>query len=197
MRIGGLCFAYDDFRVFWDFSLESDARVIALRGPTGCGKTTLLKLLSGVLKPGSVKRFEVDTQSCLVLQEDSLLPWLSGTDNLTKILPVLCESAQASPMHQMVVGLLHKKAYTMSYGQRRLVELYRAVVYKPRLLCLDEPFNFLDPPTRQAVKEYLSGTTLSKTKVVLSTHHDDDLNGLQAETFSFDGDFPVSALKRS
>jgi len=197
MRIEGLCFAYDDFRVFWDFSFESQARVIALRGPTGCGKTTLLKLLSGVLRPASVKRFEASTGSCLILQEDSLLPWLSGTNNLTKILRIPIHSAETNPMYELIAGHVHKKACAMSYGQRRLIELFRAVVYRPKLLCLDEPFNFLDPQTRQAVKEYLNGSALRETRIVLSTHHEDDLNGLEAEKFTFDGNFPISALRKS
>jgi|ERR1044072_3496300 ABC-type multidrug transport system ATPase subunit len=194
--IEGLYFSYPNFPVFADFHISSQSRVTVLRGPSGCGKTTLLKLVSGLLTPASVVRFDVPSQSCFVVQEDSLLPWLSGIDNLRDFIKISTEQIISHPMFKLVEPFINKKTYTMSYGQRRSIEIFRAVLYRPNFLCLDEPLNFLDPVRRKSVVEFLKAPDLENTRIILSTHHGDDLLELDAETYHFDGNFPVSRLER-
>lgn len=193
--IEGLYFSYPSFQIFSDFSFFSRAKIIILEGPSGCGKTTLLKLISRILIPDLVNKFEVENESCFIVQEDSLLPWLSGTDNIRIILGIQPEQITSHPMFESVSAFINQKTYTMSYGQRRLVEIFRAVLYKPRLLCLDEPLNFLDPVSRQSAVKFLNAPELDDTRIVLSTHHRNELNTVDVETYNFDGFFPVSKLK--
>ncbi|MDQ4123232.1 MAG: ATP-binding cassette domain-containing protein [Acidobacteriota bacterium] len=192
--IKGLYFSYPKFQVFTDFNFCSRAKIIILKGPSGCGKTTLLKLISRILVPDSVAKFEVDEKSCYIVQEDSLLPWLSGTDNIHIILGIKSEQITSHPMYKLVGKFINQKAYTMSYGQRRLIEIFRAVLYKPSLLCLDEPLNFLDPVSRQSVVNSLNAPELNETRIILSTHHSDELDAVDAETYAFDGLFPIIRL---
>lgn len=194
--IEGLYFSYQQLQVFADFGISSRSRVVVLKGPSGCGKTTLLKLISRVLAPDRVSRFDVEEQSCFIVQEDSLLPWLSGIDNIRDILGISSGKITTHPMFPIVESFIGQKAHTMSYGQRRSVEIFRAVLYRPRLLCLDEPLNFLDPSRRKAVVEFLKAPDLAGTRIILSTHHGDDLATLEAETYLFDGDFPVRRLEK-
>jgi ABC-2 type transport system ATP-binding protein len=131
------------------------------------------------------------------VQEDSLLPWLSGTDNIREIAGLSHEEITAHPMFTLVGNYIGQKAYTMSYGQRRAIEIFRAVLFRPRLLCLDEPLNFLDPSLRRAIVEFLGAPDLADTRIILSTHHGDDLDKINGETFVFDGQFPVRRLAKA
>lgn len=194
--IEGLYFSYPNFQVFADFAISSQSRVTVLKGPSGCGKTTLLKLVSRILVPDSVVRFDVEKQSCFIVQEDSLLPWLSGIDNIREFIEVSTERINSHLMFPLVEAFINNKAHTMSYGQRRSIEIFRAVLYQPKLLCLDEPLNFLDPARRKSVVEFLTAPDLANTRIILSTHHGDDLTELDAETYHFDGNFPVKHLER-
>jgi ABC-type molybdenum transport system ATPase subunit/photorepair protein PhrA len=82
----------------------------------------------------------------------------------------------------------------MSFGQRRIIELLRAILLAPPLLLLDEPFNFLDPEKREAVASVLASDELARTSLVLSTHHSDELSGLAASSYLFQGGLPVCRL---
>jgi len=196
MTIDGLFFSYGAFPVFEDFSLVTTKRVVICAGPSGCGKTTLLKLISGILAPDSMRDLAVPRQRCLILQEDSLLPWLSGRDNIERILRISRDDVIAHPMYALVEDYYTRKAFRMSYGQRRLLELFRAILYKPALLCLDEPLNFLDPIRRRLVLKHLASDDLSATQFVVATHHLEELEELDAERFAFDGQIPVKNLSR-
>src|SRR4051812_1517807 len=117
--IESLYFSYSSFQVFADFSISTQSPVTILKGPSGCGKTTLLKLVSRNLVPDSTTRFDVDEQSCFIVQEDSLLPWLSGFDNIRDILQISSDRVTSHAMYPLVEPYIGQKAYTMSYGQRR------------------------------------------------------------------------------
>src|SRR5687768_15144265 len=82
MRIEGLYFSYGDLPLFADFSFSCDAPLFILRGRSGCGKTTLLKLISGILGPCQARAFEIPLGSRMVLQEDALFPWLTVRENI-------------------------------------------------------------------------------------------------------------------
>ncbi len=135
--------------------------------------------------------------SCLVLQEDSLFPWLTGTENITKIAKIPEQTFRNHLMFELVAGFVDKKACDMSYGQRRMVELFRAVVFRPRFLYLDEPFNFLDEGNMGSVVPHLQDVTRYDTTLVLSNHHQEDGGIIEtANIFKFDGQLPVTNLRR-
>lgn len=195
--IDGLSYSYKGLEVFKNFSLHSDSKIVVLRGASGCGKTTLLKLLSGNLKPDQAIAMPTSQGSCLVLQEDSLFPWLTGTENITKIARISEKTFRKHPMFQLVAGFVDQKACRMSYGQRRMVELFRAIVYRPKFLYLDEPFNFLDEGNMGSIVPFLQDVAQDDTTLVLSNHHQDDGGIIKtANIFKFDGQFPVTSLRR-
>ncbi|QQR57422.1 MAG: ATP-binding cassette domain-containing protein [Candidatus Melainabacteria bacterium] len=195
LQVVGLSYIRDGVQVFKDFSLQSAASLIVLRGASGCGKTTLLKLLSGHLQPQRVEYMPSAKGSCLVLQEDSLLPWMTGMENICKFAKISsCEVCQ-HPMYKLISRFVDKKAYQMSYGQRRMVELFRAIIHRPPYLYLDEPFNFLDEININAVAPFLVELSLTGTTVVLSNHHKEDIEiQRSADVFKFDGKFPVNSI---
>jgi NitT/TauT family transport system ATP-binding protein len=141
-----------------------------------------------------VSSFEVPEGGLLILQEDALLPWLTGWENLELVGLKHRTSVTAHPLYATVEPFLGKRAHAMSFGQRRTVELFRALATKPDFLCLDEPFNFLDELTRSTYLGFLLHGNTSRT-VVMSTHHSLELERMQAEVFRFSGELPISCLE--
>ena len=197
IMIEGLYYAYKGLEIFRGFSLHADSKTIVLRGPSGCGKTTLLKLLSGNLTPDKATTMPPTANSCLVLQEDSLFPWLSGTENICVMTRLKANQFTNHPMYELIAPFVDRKACQMSYGQRRLVELFRAIIYRPRYLYLDEPFNFLDEKRMGLVIPYLQGEFMAGINLTMTNHHRDDLDLIKsANIFHFNGEFPVSQLEK-
>lgn len=195
MRLRHVSFGYGNVAVFANLTIELTARVTVLRGISGCGKTTLLKLLTGVLQP-SLGTIERPPNACLVLQEDALFPWLTGEENVMALLPSSVGNFRTHPMYTTIASFAGRRATAMSFGQRRKVELFRAVLLAPPLLCLDEPFNHLDPDSRAETARFLRTETLPNTRLVVSTHLDDDMSFLAPDTYRMDGRLPVTQLKR-
>jgi len=135
---------------------------VALLGPSGCGKSTLLRLIAGLDKPqsGSVSvtmnEHPVDRSPiAYVFQEAQLLPWRKVIDNVALPLQLAGlprdlrrERAQEALERVGLGDATDKRPAELSGGMRMRVSLARALVTRPRLLLLDEPFGALDELTR-------------------------------------------------
>jgi ABC-type molybdenum transport system ATPase subunit/photorepair protein PhrA len=96
----------------------------------------------------------------------------------------------------VVSDFIDLPAHKMSYGQRRSVELFRAILYHPDVLYLDEPFNFLDDAKATSFITSLISLTETASQMVMTTHrHDHSLDGV-SDVFSFRGDPPFTSLER-
>jgi ABC-type multidrug transport system ATPase subunit len=194
MQIHGLTFSYGNFKVFDDFNFESSSQIIAFKGPSGCGKTTLLKLISQNLIPSKGSVIEYSDNTYFVIQEDSLFPWLTGEENISKFLSIDSTEIKKGNLYPLIEKFISKKASEMSYGQRRMVELFRAILYKPHLLLLDEPFNFLDKNGRKQFSNEILSLANSGTKIILTSHYNEDISDLKSNVFYFHNSFPVKKL---
>lgn len=119
--------------------------VVAVLGPSGIGKSTLLRIVAGIDRDfeGSVARPERLT---MVFQEPMLLPWRSAAENLTLVHPGLTPAGARAALDR--VGIADKADLfprQLSLGQQRRVALARAFAGRPEALILDEPFASLDP----------------------------------------------------
>ncbi len=131
---------------------------VAILGPSGCGKSTLLRLIAG-LDPPSAGAIEPDPEDRhdigFVFQEPTLMPWASTLRNVALPLTLAglpkAEAEARAAAALASVGLQgQERAYprTLSGGMRMRVSIARALVTRPRLLLMDEPFAALDEITR-------------------------------------------------
>lgn len=195
MIIKNLKFSYDSTLLFDNFNFESNYNITALKGPSGCGKTTLLKIISKNLSPQSCSHIQFNDNTFCVIQEDSLLPWLSGEDNILRFVNISKGDIQTHELFPLMQSFILKKAFEMSFGQRRMIELFRAILSNPDLLLLDEPFNFLDKKNRHQITKSLLKLSENKCEIICTSHYYEDLSDLGAAIFYFDGLFPVKELK--
>jgi ABC-type multidrug transport system ATPase subunit len=195
MLIKNLSFSYNGHVIFDHFSFSPSSSLVCFKGPPGSGKTTLLKLIAGHLQPEAVERFDVQGPVGMIVQEPTLLPWLDGTDNITKLACVSEDSLQSHPLFPLISDFTGRRACQMSYGQQRLVELVRILILSPAILCLDEPLNFLDERSKATILGFIQHSTRMHSQVFVATHSWDELRGDNVEEFSFNGMFPVQALE--
>ena len=139
------------------FDLEvARGEFVGLLGPSGCGKSTVLRLAAGLAAPteGEVAR-SGDVRVGVVFQEPTLMPWADAFDNVR--LPLRLAGRGTAEVRDEVMAVLERggladfaHAYTrgLSGGLRGRVSIARALVTRPGLLLLDEPFAALDEITR-------------------------------------------------
>lgn len=119
---------------------------IAVLGPSGIGKSTLLRIIAGLDRDFDGQLTGED-RLALVFQEPTLLPWRRALENIT--LPTGCDAALARAL-MAEVGLAGREAQfprQMSLGQQRRLALARAFAARPDILLMDEPFASLDAET--------------------------------------------------
>ena len=147
------------------FSLPDKAK-IALMGPSGFGKSTLLKTLAGLIPPlsGKVTGLE-ERKVAFLFQEDRLLPWLSAGKNVEMVAD---RDAAFQWLERMEIHNPNQMPGTMSGGMQRRVALARALAYRGDLLLLDEPFKGLDAALRERIAERIR----DQAPLILLSIHD-------------------------
>ena len=153
---------------------------LALLGPSGCGKSTLLRLIAGLDQPdaGKVGHDNPDAALAYVFQDASLMPWRSVLGNVA--LPLELGGCGRDEREARAAALLdtvglsdasHRFPGELSGGMRMRVSLARALVTRPALLLLDEPFAALDELTRQYLDEHVQQLWLERGMTVVFVTH--------------------------
>src|SRR4051812_6574510 len=141
-----------------------EGEFISLVGPSGCGKSTLLRIIAGLLQPttGDIEWPNGRPEIGFVFQEPTLMPWADALANVR--LPLALDHVPREESKERAVDALARVGLSgfhrafpreLSGGMRMRVSLARALVGKPQLLLLDEPFAALDEITRQSLNDDL------------------------------------------
>lgn len=166
-------------------------KIYALSAPSGQGKTTLLQLLNGTLRPTGGEITGLPQQTANLFQEPTLLPQLTAKENIMLGGAAYYDRAilEQQSLRLLAAFQLEKQAErypaALSYGQQQRVALARALMFPAGLLLLDEPFNGLDVELRQLVARFLVEWQQEKqATVVFSSHHADEIRAMNAEVIT-------------
>jgi len=175
LEIHDAAVAYGGVTAFSGFNLDlAQSEMVSIIGLSGCGKTSLLYAIMGLVPLASGKIFiPQGGGSCgLVFQQDRLLPWKTALDNILLGLNV---SAKQEALALLDLIGLGKKATTypsqLSGGERQRVALARTLVRRPQVLLLDEPLASLDEQTRETLQDEIKAYVLSRGITTLMVTH--------------------------
>jgi lipopolysaccharide export system ATP-binding protein len=192
LRAAAVSKSYDGRRVVNQVNLEvKGGEVIGLLGPNGAGKTTTFHMMVGLVQPdeGQVILNDEDLTDAPIYQraragisylpqESSVFRRLSVEENLLAILQTLDlnseEQQERSQELMTMLGISHlatHKAFTLSGGERRRVEIARALVLSPYFLLLDEPFTGVDPIAVAEIQKIIRRLITSGIGILITDHN--------------------------
>ena len=191
LRTENLVKIYRNRKVVNNVSIHvSSGEIVGLLGPNGAGKTTTFYMMVGLIKPESGKVFfkneNITYQPMWIRarrglgylsQEPSVFRKLTVEDNIMAILETLKMTYRERrvKLNKLLaeLGLEHlrkNKAYTLSGGERRRLEITRALVTNPSFILLDEPFSGVDPIAVFEVQKIISGLKERGLGILLTDH---------------------------
>ena len=155
-----------------------DGEFIAVLGASGCGKSSLLNLIAGLLAPTDGWLEVPDDGAAFMFQDSNLLPWLTAGENIDLALklagqPKADRPARITRLLELVqLGhAAHKKPHELSGGMRQRVALARALAQDRQVLLMDEPFAALDAITRDLLHEQLRSLWEQTGKTIIFVTH--------------------------
>jgi lipopolysaccharide export system ATP-binding protein len=188
----GLCKVFSGRRVVDDVSFAvKGGEVVGLLGPNGAGKTTSFYMVVGLLKPDAGQVF-LDDENIIgkpmyvrarmgvtyLPQEPSVFRKLTVEENIQAILETLPLTAQQRRrrLEELLeelglASLARNMAFSLSGGERRRLEITRALVISPRFMLLDEPFAGIDPLAVSDIKRIIAGLKARGIGILISDHN--------------------------
>ena len=177
MRINDLVVSYDNVKIIDGLNLELKDGVTCIMGDSGCGKTTLLNVIAGLVQPDAGSIEGRPARISFMFQEDRLFPWMNALDNVS----VVCnDKDKALKLLEKVELLEHrdKMPTELSGGMKRRVALARTLGYDADLIILDEPFKGMDP---ELTKRMAALVRSLNVPVIMATHSAEEAELLGAE----------------
>ena len=179
-------FSFGKLKVLQNISLEvKKGQFFALVGPLGCGKTTLLKTLGGLIKPTKGKVYlsnrlltKPSAEISFVFQKSNLMPWRTVEKNI--ILPLEIKKVPKKEVKKRVRKILKlinlekfKNTYPndLSGGMEQLTAIARSFIADAQILLLDEPFASLDAISREKMNQELLKLWQRKRKTIILVTH--------------------------
>lgn len=214
LRASGLVKAYRKRRVVNEVDLSLDqGEIVGLLGPNGAGKTTTFYMLVGLISPDAGNVYLDDNRLTTVpmyrrarrgigylSQEPSIFRKLTVEQNVLSILEMLRipkrerEARLERLLSELGIGhLRHAKAYALSGGERRRLEITRALVGDPKFMLLDEPFAGVDPIATHDIQQIVADLRNRGIGVLISDHNvEQTLDIVDRAYIMYDGRVRVS-----
>jgi molybdate transport system ATP-binding protein len=188
----------------YNYNLKTNSRIIAIMGQSGAGKTTFLRLLSGLIKPdsGHIKindfimydndKINIKTklrQIAYIFQHDNLFPHLSVKDNIRLGLNIDQSENILFWLEKFGLGDIRTSKITnLSGGEKQRIALIRALLHNPRLLLLDEAFSSLDEENKNMLYIEIKSVLHSyKGHTIIVTHDYKEAMKLADEIYYLSG----------
>lgn len=187
VSIDAVTMSFGSYVAVQDVNLTvADGEFLAIVGPTGCGKSTVLNAIAGLLKPAigtvaidgaPVKGVQNDIG--YLFQQDALLPWKTSIENVE--LGLLFKGVPSSERRERSMnwlakvglkGFEHRYPHQLSGGQRKRVQMAQALISGPKVILMDEPFSALDIHTRHLMQNELLRLWQEERRAVVMITHD-------------------------
>jgi lipopolysaccharide export system ATP-binding protein len=218
LEASGLLKTYRGRRVVDDVSLQLEqGEIVGLLGPNGAGKTTTFYMITGLIRPDS-GRIQLDGKDIspepmyrrarmgigYLAQEPSIFRKLSVERNVLAILETLplTEAQRRTRLEELldeldIKPLRHQMAYQLSGGERRRLEITRALVTDPKFMLLDEPFAGVDPIAVHDIQTIVAGLRHRGIGVLITDHNvEQTLDIVDRAYIMFEGKVQVAGSVR-
>jgi NitT/TauT family transport system ATP-binding protein len=187
ITVRGLTKRFGDTTLYDNFDLDIPrGKIISVFGPNGCGKSTLINMMAGILPTdGGQILFEGktvgETRIGYVFQNyrEAVFPWLRAIDNIRYPLKFLnlSRAEKDARVDKLIASFdvridLNRYPYELSGGQQQLVSIMRALVVDPEVLFLDEPFSALDYEMTLFMRDQLQKIFMERQTTTLLVSHD-------------------------
>lgn len=187
VTIRGLSKRFDKAVIYDNFDLDIPrGELISVFGPNGCGKSTLINIVAGLIAPEAGQILfdgmllnEIKFGYVFQNYREALFPWLRAFDNIAYPLKMMrvAPAEQRARTEKLVAHLgikldLDLYPYQMSGGQQQLVSIMRALIVEPEILFLDEPFSALDYEMTLFMREQLQRIFMETGTTTVLVSHD-------------------------
>ena len=199
IQITNLKKKYGKKNVFSSLNAFLPEGILCLRGKSGCGKTTLARILAGLEKPDSGKIEGVRGNVTYMFQEPRLFPAFTAWENV-RCVSSFPDASESAEQILLSLGLTRedivKKPSALSGGMNQRVSLARAILFSEstegNTVILDEPFKGLDPTAKETAASIVAARFSGKIVLVI-THDESDIELLHGIPLSFEDLLPKTA----
>lgn len=187
VAIEGLKMAFGEYVAVCDVNLSvGDGEFLAIVGPTGCGKSTILNAIAGLLMPsdgsvtiGGAPVAGVQRKIGYLFQQEALMPWKTALENVEigltfrKVPPTERRNQARAWLEKVGLrGMEARYPHELSGGQRKRVQMAQALITRPEVILMDEPFSALDIHTRHLMQSELLDLWQEDRRAVVMITHD-------------------------
>jgi NitT/TauT family transport system ATP-binding protein len=187
VTIRGLCKRFDKAVIYDNFDLDIPrGELISVFGPNGCGKSTLINMIAGLIPPDAGQILfdgmlldEIKFGYVFQNYREALFPWMRAFDNISYPLKMMkvARAERRARTERLVAHLgvkldLNLYPYQMSGGQQQLVSIMRALIVEPEILFLDEPFSALDYEMTLFMRKQLQRIFMETGTTTILVSHD-------------------------
>jgi len=182
LKLTNISHSYGDHKVLQDQNLTLlPGQRLAVMGPSGDGKTTLLRIALGLLKPSAGTVENTFRKTAVVFQEPRLLPWQTALENVNLVLgdgKSTLDIAKSCLEQVQLADAADKYPRELSGGMQQRVAVARALAAEGDLLILDEPFKAMDEALREQI---IARVAEARAAILLVTHDEAEARMLGCE----------------
>jgi len=203
IRIENINKRYDDNIIFENFKIDFyENKINCILGKSGCGKTTLLNIISGVIQ-NDTKDFKgiENVGISYIFQDDRLIEWLTVEDNIKLVIKKHYNEKEINELcdkYLKLVGIYEYKNYypqRLSGGIRQRVNIARAFIYPSKIIIMDEPFKSIDIKNKMIIMDNFKEILQKDNRTVLFVTHDIEEAIYLGDSGVILGDRPVKIKK--